>query len=87
MKSLTRKVIDEIFPLTPHSYNKLINLNLRILPHDVHTLRESILFFGSVVGLEWSNDSENYAGSRIAIGMVCPAGQGTKGYPNLPGWA
>jgi hypothetical protein len=34
-----------------------------------------VSFFGVVVGFDWSNYSESYAGGSMATGRVCHAGQ------------
>jgi hypothetical protein len=49
-------------------------------------------YFDVIVGLEWSNDPESYAGGSVATGRVSLAGQvkgddpDKKRYPGLRGW-
>jgi hypothetical protein len=49
-------------------------------------------YFDAVVGLEWSNDPESYAGGSVATGRASHARQikgddpDKKVYPGRPGW-
>jgi len=79
---------EDAFEVQCFVLNIFDNLNIfpTVAPHQRYP------YFDVVVGLEWSNDPESYAGGSYATGVASRARQvkgddpDKKGYPGPPGW-